>query len=250
MLGVGKTASLQMSESPRVITIWQPASIRFIRLTLHELQNMCTWFTSLYIWRSLYVISKWIVTMGRPWYLKKNNPFPKSIISRIYVGNYPLNIPNTPCLPPPPCRPRFLVYRSFDLFLGTCKCVSQWIKKKVFSWQTVMPGLHSHLGYSSRLLARCEWDEVCTNADIHTLVPVLSITRQDIWDILISFDSGLIHQHVSGSIETRREQVESAEHETNVPFTLLFSPCPVLSRQECKPGIKVWKFWRNCEIFV
>ncbi len=34
----------------------------------------------------------------------------------------------------------------------------------------VMSGLHSCLGYSSRLLVRCEWDEVRTNVDIHTLV--------------------------------------------------------------------------------
>ncbi len=35
---------------------------------------------------------------------------------------------------------------------------------------TVMPRLHSHLRYSSRLSVRCERDEVRTNIDIHTLV--------------------------------------------------------------------------------
>ncbi len=69
-----------------------------------------------------------------------------------------------------------------------------------------MPGLHSYLGYSSRLLAKCEQDEVHTNVDIHTLmressverqdihtlVRESSIERQDIRDILVSFDSGLI----------------------------------------------------------
>ncbi len=34
----------------------------------------------------------------------------------------------------------------------------------------VIPGLHSHRGYSLRLSRNCEWDEVCTNVDIHTLV--------------------------------------------------------------------------------
>ncbi len=45
-----------------------------------------------------------------------------------------------------------------------------------------MLGLHFHLGYSSRLLARCERDEVLTNVDIHihTLVQESSITRQGI----------------------------------------------------------------------
>ncbi len=34
----------------------------------------------------------------------------------------------------------------------------------------VMPGLHSHRGYSSRLSRNCEWDKVRTNVGIHTLV--------------------------------------------------------------------------------
>ncbi len=79
--------------------------------------------------------------------------------------------------------------------------------------------------------------QVRTNVDIHTLVRDSSITRQDIRDILVSSDLGLIYQHVSESFETRWEQVESVEDDTNVPFTLLFSSCLVLSRQECKPGI-------------
>ncbi len=69
-----------------------------------------------------------------------------------------------------------------------------------------MPGLHSCLGYSSRLLTRCEQDEVHTNVGIHTLVRESLITRQDIRDILVSFDSGLIYR-VSESFEMRREPV-------------------------------------------
>ncbi len=85
-----------------------------------------------------------------------------------------------------------------------------------------MPGLHSRLGYSSRLLARCEWDKVHTNVDIQTLTRESSITRQD---ILISFDCGLIYRHASESFKTRQEQVKSVEDETNVPFILPFSSC-------------------------
>ncbi len=62
-------------------------------------------------------------------------------------------------------------------------------------------------------------------------------TTRHSWNILVSFDLGLIYRHVSESFETRREQVESVEDETNVPFTLSFSSCLILSRQECKPGI-------------
>ncbi len=39
---------------------------------------------------------------------------------------------------------------------------------------------------------RCEWDEVRTNVDIHTLVRESSVTRQDIRDILVSFDNKVI----------------------------------------------------------
>ncbi len=60
---------------------------------------------------------------------------------------------------------------------------------------------------------------------------------------LISFDFGLIYRHVSGSFKMRQEQVESVENETNVPFTLSFSSCLVLSRWECKPGIKDSCWW-------
>ncbi len=48
-----------------------------------------------------------------------------------------------------------------------------------------------------------------------------------------------IYQHVSESFETRWKQVESVEDETNVPFTLSFLSCRVLSQQECKPGIRI-----------
>ncbi len=122
-----------------------------------------------------------------------------------------------------------------------------------------MPGLNSRLRYSPRLLARCEWDKVHTNVDIHIPVRELSITRQDIRDILTSFDLGLIYQHVSESFETRQEQVESVEDEINVlPFTLSFSSCLMLSRRECKPGIKMrlecvrcwWKIVTDCHLSI
>ncbi len=100
-----------------------------------------------------------------------------------------------------------------------------------------MPCLQSHLRYSSILLRRCERDEVCTNVDIHTFVRKSLTTRQDIRDILIFFDSGLIYWHVSESFETRQEQVGSVKDETNVPFTLSFSSCLMLSWLECKPDI-------------
>ncbi len=45
-----------------------------------------------------------------------------------------------------------------------------------------MPGLHSCLEDSLKLLARYERDKIRTNVDIHTLVQELSITRQDIRD--------------------------------------------------------------------
>ncbi len=64
-----------------------------------------------------------------------------------------------------------------------------------------------------RLLVRCERDEVRTNADIHTLMQESSITRQDIWDTLVSFNLGLIYHHVSESFEMRRKLVESVEDE-------------------------------------
>ncbi len=104
-------------------------------------------------------------------------------------------------------------------------------------YPTITPGVHSHLGHFSRLLARCERDEVPANVDIHTLVRESSITRQDIRDILVSLNSGLIYRHVSENFEMRQEQVESVEDETNQPFTLSFSSFLMLSRWECKPGI-------------
>ncbi len=94
--------------------------------------------------------------------------------------------------------------------------------------------------YSSILLARCERDEVCTNVNIHILVWESSIMRKDIRDILVFFDSWLIYRYVSESFETRREQVASMENETNVPFTLSFSSCLVLSRWECKQSIMLY----------
>ncbi len=70
-----------------------------------------------------------------------------------------------------------------------------------------------------------------------------SITRQDIRDIFVSFDSGMIYRHVSESFETRWEQVESVEDETNISFTLSFSSCLVPSQWECKLGITGFIHW-------
>ncbi len=89
----------------------------------------------------------------------------------------------------------------------------------------------------------CERDEVHTNVDIHTLMRESLIMRQDIREILISFDSGLIYRHDSKSFEMRWEQVGSVEDEKNLPFTLAFSSCLVLSRWECKAGIKDDGHW-------
>ncbi len=81
-----------------------------------------------------------------------------------------------------------------------------------------MPGLHSHLGYSSRLLTRCERDEVPTNVDIHTLVRESLITRQDIRDIIVSFDSGLIYRHVSRA--SRRNENRSGVWKMRLMYPL------------------------------
>ncbi len=61
--------------------------------------------------------------------------------------------------------------------------------------------------------------------------------RQNIRDILVSIDLGLIYQHASDSFQMWWEQVESAEDEMDVPFALSFLSCLVLFRQECKPDI-------------
>ncbi len=76
----------------------------------------------------------------------------------------------------------------------------------------------------------------CANVNIHTLVWESSM-GQDIWDILVSFDSWLIYWHVPESSGIRREQVKSVENKTNVPFTLSFSFYLMLSQRECKPDI-------------
>ncbi len=114
------------------------------------------------------------------------------------------------------------------------------LKIRFLSVWTLMPRLHSHLGYLLRLLVRCERYEVCMNVDIHTIVQESLITRQDIRDVLVSFDSELIYRHISENFEMRQEQVESLEDETNVPFTLSFSYCLVPSPRECEPGIKCY----------
>ncbi len=88
----------------------------------------------------------------------------------------------------------------------------------------VMSNLHSRLRYSSRLLVRCEQDEVRTNVD--TLVQELSIMRQDIRDLLsFFFDSGLIYWHVLESFEMRREQNEYGRWDECTLHTHLVSCC-------------------------
>ncbi len=54
------------------------------------------------------------------------------------------------------------------------------------------------------------------------VITVPSIMRQDIRDILVSFYSVLIYQHVSKSFETRQVQVENVSEKTSVTFTLSF----------------------------
>ncbi len=70
------------------------------------------------------------------------------------------------------------------------------------------------------------------------VITVPSITRWDIRDILVSFDSGLIYQHVSESFEIRLEQVENVTDKTNVLFTLSLSSGLVPFQWECKRGIR------------
>ncbi len=84
----------------------------------------------------------------------------------------------------------------------------------------------SFLRVHSNFLKISEHMSIFTNVDIHTLVRESSITRQDIPDILVSFDSGLIYQHVSESFHMRREQVKSVENETTTLHILIL----VLSR--------------------
>ncbi len=50
------------------------------------------------------------------------------------------------------------------------------------------------------------------------VITVPSIMRQDIRDILISFDSGLICQHVSKSFDMRQEQVENVTDKKMYPL--------------------------------
>ncbi len=115
---------------------------------------------------------------------------------------------------------------------------TMFIRKDEMGFWTLCPAYILVL-VTRRNLARCERDTVRTNVDIYTLVRESSIMRQDIRDILVSFDSGLIYQHVSKSFEMRWEQVKGMENETNVPFTLFFSSCLVLSRREYKSGITI-----------
>ncbi len=68
---------------------------------------------------------------------------------------------------------------------------------------------------------KCRHSHSCDN------YAVSSIMRQDIRDNLVSFDLGLIYQHISESYEMRWEQVESVKDETNVPF---YTPVLILSR--------------------
>ncbi len=106
-----------------------------------------------------------------------------------------------------------------------------------------VPGLHSHLGYSSRLLARCEWDEVRTNVDIRTLVRELSITRHNIRDILVSFDwlgTDLLSCFQELRDETRTGR-ECRRRDDCTLHTLSFSSCLVLSQWECKPAIRYYE---------
>ncbi len=104
---------------------------------------------------------------------------------------------------------------------------------------TLMADLHSHLGYSLRFLARCEWDEVRKNLDIHTLMWESSITRLDIRDILVSFNLGMIYRHVSKSFETKTGRKCGNWNEcTFHTLVLVFLSCLVLSLWECEPGIR------------
>ncbi len=103
--------------------------------------------------------------------------------------------------------------------------------------------------FSSRVLVEIfseMWMEQGTHKYWHSH-SCAKTTRQS-WNILISFDLVLIYWHVSESFETKLEQVESVEDEMNVPFTLSFSSCPMLSRRECKPDISIAVFSRQISL--
>ncbi len=71
------------------------------------------------------------------------------------------------------------------------------------------------------------WDVKKTRyVQMYTFTSCVRATRQSL-NILISFESGLIYQHISKSFETRQEQVKNVTDKTNVPFTLSFSSCAV-----------------------
>ncbi len=115
-----------------------------------------------------------------------------------------------------------------------------------------MPGLDSRLGYSSRLLARCERDKVYTNVDIYTLVQriVDNEARRSRHCHFLWLRTDLPSCLRELRDKMRREQVESVEDKTNVPFTLSLSFL-VLSQRECKPGITISLlfFFNFSEIF-
>ncbi len=97
-----------------------------------------------------------------------------------------------------------------------------------------MPGFHSHLGYSSRLLARCERGEVRTNVDIHTLLQriVDNEAKHSRHSCFLWLGTDLLTCLRELRDETRTGRECGKRDECTLHTYIL-----VLSRWECKPGI-------------
>ncbi len=88
---------------------------------------------------------------------------------------------------------------------------------------TVMPGLHSHHGYSSRLSGSCEQDKVRVNVDdIHTLVQELqgcfnNEARQD--EVCVNVDVHILMQELQENFNNEASHLcpLTSEH-THVPW--------------------------------
>ncbi len=102
------------------------------------------------------------------------------------------------------------------------------------------PGLHSHWTHSSRLSARCEWDEVRTNVDIHTLV-------RELRDKVETFFFPLTQDWFTDIFlrASRWDKNRSRMWQTRRMYPSHSRSCFVLSRWDCKPGIRNVQRWQS-----